>query len=243
MVRTSFLPSDDSPRLPYHIPDNAFLVVELRGVASLLRNHSVALNGFAVELAAEAEALAKEIDEAIQKWGIVTHSTGESIYAMEVDGYGNFFFGDDANVPSLISLPYLGYLQPNDPVYRSTRRLLLSNRTNPYFYGCDHAVDCPVLGGIESEDASGNAGLGRIWPLSLHTRLLTVDGDSEAADAEREAILQALVESSGGTGLMHESYWYTNSSEYTRFWFAMANSYMAEALLSLVYKRPDLLFE
>lgn len=84
--------------------------------------------------------------------------------------------------------------------------------------------------------------MGRVWPLSLHLRLLTVDDADPDADAERLAVLHTLVESSGGTGLMHESYWYSNASSYTRFWFAMANSYMGEVLLHLAETRPHLLF-
>ena len=130
-----------------------------------------------------------------------------------------------------------------DPLYLATRKLLLSNKTNPYFYGCGSMADgCDFLGGIGSEDASGNAGLGRVWPLSLCTRLLTVAGNSAEADAERLAILETLRESSGGTGLMHESYWFQDPSVYTRFWFAMANSYVGEALLSVAENHPHLLF-
>ena len=164
---------------------------------------------------------------------------------MEVDGFGNFFFGDDANVPSLLALPFNGYIHASDSLYQTTRRLLLSNETNPFYYGCGAPATCggAVLGGMGSEDASGNAGLGHVWPLSLATRLLTVWGNSSTADEERKAILHAMVESSGGTGLMHESYWYTDSSSYTRFWFAMANSYAGEAILQLAETRPDLLFE
>ncbi len=45
----------------------------------------------------------------------------------EVDGFGNFVFMDDANVPSLLSLPYLGYVTNlKDPLYLSTRNALLS---------------------------------------------------------------------------------------------------------------------
>jgi meiotically up-regulated gene 157 (Mug157) protein len=200
----------------------------------------------------------------------------------KVDGFGNYFFGDDANVPSLLALPFFGYVKATDAVYKvcmraslffslsssadslavavlslllspppsllpslqSTRKLLLSNLTNPYFYGCGTITECGngTLGGIGSEDASGNAGLGRIWALSLMTRLLTVDGDSAEADKERVAILNTLVETSGGTGLMHESYWYADSQVYTRFWFAMANSYMGEVLMHLAETRPHLLF-
>ena len=82
----------------------------------------------------------------------------------------------------------------------------------------------------------------QVWALSLCTRLLTVAGDSVEADDERLAILHTLRESSGGTGLLHESYWFEDSSVYTRFWFAMANSYLGEAILMLAETRPHLLF-
>eukprot|EP01046_Picozoa_sp_COSAG06_P008123 COSAG06_NODE_407_length_16111_cov_3.252748_15_plen_192_part_00 len=128
----------------------------------------------------QAEDLATEVKAGIDEWGVVMHSTGVKIFAMEVDGFGNFFFGDDANVPSLLALPFYGYIDASDPLYQDTRKLLLSNKTNPYFYGCGKETDgCGFLGGIGSEDASGNAGLGRVWGLSLCTRLLTVAGDSE----------------------------------------------------------------
>lgn len=246
MVRTSFLPSDDSPRLPYHIPGNAFAVVELKGAADMLRKLPPTTE-FSVDaagaLASKAVELADEIHAAVQKWGIIYHpQTGARAYAMEVDGYGNSFFGDDANPPSLLSLPFLGYLNASDSVYKATRQLLLSNETNPYFYGSGDIVN-GGLGGIGSEDASGNAGLGHVWGLSLVIRLLTIEGDGAAAEAEAVATLKALVESSGGTGLMHESFWYTDPSVYTRYWFAMANSYLGEAILSIAEAHPSWLFK
>jgi len=157
---------------------------------------------------------------------------------MEVDGFGNAFFADDANVPSLLSLPYLGYVNnaSTDPIYQATRRLLLDNTSNPYYYGPSD-VSADFVGGIGSEDASGNAGLGRVWPLSLTMRLLT-----GASDDEARAVLRTLKLSSGGTGLVHESYWFEDPTQYTRFWFAMANSHFGEAILSLAEQRPHLLF-
>ena len=178
MIRTLFMPSDDSTRLPYFVPANAFAVTELRGTARLLRN--ISSSAADTTLAQQAEDLATEVKAGIDEWGVVTHSTGAKVFAMEVDGFGNFFFGDDANVPSLLALPFYGYIDALDPLYQSTRQLLLSNRSNPYFYGCGKTEDgCGFLGGIGSEDASGNAGLGRVWGLSLCTRLLTVAGDSK----------------------------------------------------------------
>jgi len=40
---------------------------------------------------------------------------------------------DDANVPSLLALPIMGFVMRNDPVYRNTRRMLLEKEGNPYF--------------------------------------------------------------------------------------------------------------
>ena len=183
---------------------------------------------------------------------------------MEVDGYGNHFFGDDANVPSLLALPYVGYLPPTDPVYRATRQLLLDPDANPYYYGARYmgggggggggggAPSLPgrgvlggvLLGGVGSEDASGHAGLGYVWPLSLAVRLLTLGGGHGGDDDdEARAVLATLREASGGTGLMHESFWYADPRRYTRGWFAMANSAFAEAILTLAETRPHLLFE
>jgi len=252
MIRTSFLPSDDSPRLPYHIPGNAFAVVELNRTAMMLQilvKTTPAPNSLRLRMLKVADAafrLSASIDEGIHRYGVMYHAmTGEKVYAMEVDGYGNSFFGDDANVPSLLGLPYLEYTTVDDPIYLSTRRLLLSNHTNPYFYG-DGDVGAPVLGGIGSEDASGNAGLGHVWPLSLAIRLMTIDDTTPqkeiSARQEAEWILNGFVDSSGGTGLMHESFWYEDPAVYTRYWFAMANSLFSEALLLIVERHPEWVF-
>ena len=104
-----------------------------------------------------------------------------------------------------------------------------------------------------------------MWPLSLAVRLLTlgngtgtaratagggqggqrgqggIQGDDD--DDEARAVLATLREASGGTGLMHESFWYADPQRYTRGWFAMANSAFAEAILIIAETRPHLLFK
>lgn len=122
------------------------------------------------------------------------------VYAQVVDGFGNHLFADDANLPSLLGLPFIGYVDATDPVYQETRRLVLNNQTNPFYFG---SSDISLgIGGIGSEDASGNAGLGHVWALSLVARLLTIPrkGGGAAADAEAAWTLRALKDSSGGTG-------------------------------------------
>jgi len=151
LIRTLFLPSDDSVRLPYHVPGNAFAVVELRGAAAMMREMGVGhlaagaggeesaeegetegslyrqgQSDAVRDVAKDAEDLANEIAAAIEQHGVVMHSSGKRIYAMEVDGFGNFFFADDANPPSLLSLPFLGFVDAHDAIYQNTRALLLS---------------------------------------------------------------------------------------------------------------------
>ena len=237
MIRTHFLPSDDSPRFNYHIPGNAFASYELSKMADILGNISASH----LDLVAEMRALSSDIDAGIRKHGIVMHGSGKRIYAMEVDGFGNYFFADDANPPSLLSLPLIAGIDAGDKVYRNTRALVLSADTNPFYYGSSdiHSVG---IGGVGSEDASGNAGLGHVWGLSLAIRLLTIDDADPYAADEAAWVLRGLVKSSGGTGLMHESFWYSDPLVYTRHWFAMANSFLGYAVLETIEKHPDWIF-
>ena len=69
------------------------------------------------------------------------------------------------------------------------------------------------------------------------------DNDDDDDDDEARAVLATLREASGGTGLMHESFWYADPQRYTRGWFAMANSAFAEAILTIAETRPHLLFK
>lgn len=57
------------------------------------------------------------------------------IYAYEVDGLGHRNLMDDANIPSLLSLPYLcpDDVPMNDTIYQNTRRFVLST-DNPWFF-------------------------------------------------------------------------------------------------------------
>jgi len=60
-------------------------------------------------LSKKCRKLRDEIEAGIQRHGIVEHEKYGKIYAYEVDGLGKSLLIDDANVPSLLSIPYLGY--------------------------------------------------------------------------------------------------------------------------------------
>jgi meiotically up-regulated gene 157 (Mug157) protein len=112
LVRSAFRPSDDRCDLGFHVPGNAHVVVSLRGLAR------IAAEAWSdEELAARAGALADTIDAAV-----VEHGVGpDGVLWYEVDGAGGHLFMDDANVPSLLSLPYLEWRPVDDPMVVATR--------------------------------------------------------------------------------------------------------------------------
>jgi hypothetical protein len=144
------------------------------------------------------------------------------MWAYEVDGYGNALFMDDANVPSLLSLSYLGWCAPSDPVYRRTRSLVLST-DNPWF-DRGRAAE-----GIGSPHTPG----GRIWPIAITMRALTSTDDREIATC-----LRTLATTDAKTGFMHEAFDADDPAQYSRPWFAWANSLFGELMLNVATQRP-----
>ncbi|MEX1016818.1 MAG: glycoside hydrolase family 125 protein [Phycisphaeraceae bacterium] len=195
-------------------------VVELRRIATLCED---ALGQ--PDRAQRARQLADTIDAGIRSAGVVSHPACGEVFAYEVDGYGSFYFMDDANVPSLLSLPYLGYCDAEDPIYRRTRAALLS-RHNPFY----------------SEGAAGrgiggpHVGVGHIWPMSITVRAITSVDEHEIRDC-----LAQLVVTHAGTGFMHETFWKDDARRFTRRWFGWANSLFGDLILELHDRRPDLL--
>ena len=147
------------------------------------------------------------------------------IWAYEVDGFGNSLMMDDANTPSLLSLPYLGCCDTNDPTYQRTRQFVLS-LSNPYFFR-----------GKAAEGVGGpHIGLGSIWPLSIIMRALTSSDDREILQC-----LQWLRNTTANTGFMHESFFQDDPSKFSRAWFAWANTMFGELILDLADRKPLLL--
>jgi uncharacterized protein len=201
LVWSGFRPSDDACTYNYLIPANMMAIVALRGLAEMLP-----------AFAAAAKSFAGEINTAIKTYGIVN-----GIYAYEVDGLGNAIFMDDANVPSLLAAPYMGYCRKDDPVYLATRRFLLSKQ-NPFFY------EGKAANGIGSPHTPPH----HIWPISLCIQSLT-----STDHAEKLALLNTLLTTDAGTGLMHESFHKDDPHVFTRPWFAWANSLFAETVMDI----------
>lgn len=213
MVWSGFRPSDDACQFGYLIPANMFAAVVLPHLAKYARE--MYADGW---LAAEAESLARDIEFGIETYGVVDHPSYGKMYAYEVDGFGNHVLMDDANVPSLLSIPYMGYRTIDDPTYQRTRRFILSE-DNPYFYRGTFAC------GIGSPHTPGQ----HVWPIALTMQALT-----SSDPIERARIMETLVTTTADTFVMHESFHVDEPKQYTREWFAWANSLFSELVVKLI---------
>ena len=238
MVKTKFRPSDDSSEFGFLIPANAMAVVELSQVSQMLTSIGPTFNS---SLAIRAEKLIKDISAGIEKNGKIN-----GIFAYEVDGFGSFSLMDDANSPSLLALPYLGYLNKTEETYLKTRALLWS-KMNPYFYSGSVAsgISSPhtphVRQLLQKKTFLRNlADLKKnyIWPMSIITHAITSNDDNEIVQD-----LEMLKRSTAGTNFVHESFNKNNASIFTRSWFAWANTYFGELIYTLGQERPHLVFK
>ncbi|RYD82179.1 MAG: glycoside hydrolase family 125 protein [Sphingobacteriales bacterium] len=220
LICSSFRPSDDATTYPFLIPANLFAVHVLSQAAEMLVNiHQDTM------LASQCINLATEVAAALRKHEAVKHPQHGKIFAFETDGFGNHLYMDDANVPSLLSLPYLGSVSADNKVYQNTRKFILS-KSNPYFFKGKYAEG---VGGP-------HVALDMIWPLSIIMRGLTSNNDEEIKNC-----LQMLIKTHGDTGFMHESFHKDDPKNFTRSWFAWANTIFGEFVLQVYNTKPHLL--
>ena len=211
MTWSGFRPSDDACKYGYLVPSNLFAVRALKAAQKLAKLASWE------DLAAESAALGAEIEAGVRNFGLVDHPRFGRMYAYEVDGLGNANLMDDANVPSLLALPYLEVCGTEDPIYRNTRAFVLS-KENPYYYE----------GTLAKGIGSPHTPAGYIWPIALCVQAMTSIDVSEIA-----GILKTLMNTHGGTFFMHESFDPNAPEQFTRDWFAWANSMFGELIYRL----------
>ncbi|KAI0131810.1 hypothetical protein BJ170DRAFT_221870 [Xylariales sp. AK1849] len=221
LVRSAFRPSDDATILGFFIPANAMMAVELKRTANMLTGAGKNT------LAQTVSKWSETISNGIWEHGVVHHKIFGDVFAYEVDGYGSSILMDDANYPSLLALPAMGFVQPDDTTYQNTRRMLLSKQSNPYY-----------LAGREFHGIGGpHIGLSNAWPMSLLIQAQTSDNDTEISECID------LVLKSSKLGLIHESVDVNSVSSYTRSWFAWANGVFAETILDIAKRKPHLIFQ
>lgn len=213
LIASAFRPSDDATTFGFLVPSNFMAVTSLRKAAEILTavNGDTALAGGFAELAAEVEA-------ALTRHALTSHPKHGLVYAYEVDGFGGRTLMDDANVPSLLAMAYLGDVAADDVFYRNTRRLAWS-RDNPWFWS-----------GPAGEGIGGpHIGVEAIWPMSIMMRALTATDDDEILQCVAQ-----LMNTDAGTGFIHESFSRHDASVFTRPWFAWQNSLFGELVRKLV---------
>ncbi len=223
MTWSGFRPSDDACHYGYLVPANMLAVVTLARVQEL------AEQVFDDDLlAVTAREVAAQIRAGLEAHALVQHPRLGPVWAYEVDGLGNHLLMDDANVPSLLSLPYIGWCSADDPTYRRTRELVLSAE-NPYFY----------VGAAAAGVGSPHTPAGHVWPLAL-----AVQGLTATSENERGELVETLARTDGGTGLMHESFDADRPETFTRPLFSWANAMFSELVLrhcDLATHRPFVL--
>ncbi len=221
LIASVFRPSDDATTYLFLVPSNFMAVTSLKKAAEILTS----VNQRA-DLAAQCTALADEVHNALRQYAVYQHPKYGPIYAFEVDGFGNQLIMDDANVPSLLAMPYLGDVDINDPIYQNTRRFVWSE-DNPYFFR-----------GKAGEGIGGpHVGLDMPWPMSIMMRAFTSQDDNEI-----KACVQMLMDTDAGTGVIHESFHKDDANNYTRPWFAWQNTLFGELISKLVSEgKVDLL--
>lgn len=212
MTWSGFRPSDDACTYGYLVPANQFAVVVLGYLEDIISTHYQE-----TELLERVIKLKKEIQTGIETHGVIQHEIFGEIYAYEVDGRGNHLLMDDANVPSLLSLPFLDYCAVDDPRYLNTRQFILS-RANPYFFTGKEA------NGIGSPHTPAHF----VWPISL-----AVQGLTSQYESERRTLVNELIRTDAGTGMMHESFDVEAPENYTREWFSWANMMFCELVLDI----------
>lgn len=221
LIASAFRPSDDATTFQFLVPSNFFAVTSLKKAAEIL-----ATVNKKPELAEKCKNLAQEVETALKKYAIFNHPKYGQIYAFEVDGFGNQYFMDDANVPSLLAMPYLGDMDANDPIYQNTRKYVWS-KDNPYFFK-----------GTAGEGIGGpHIGYDMIWPMSIMMKAFTSRDEKEI-----QTCIKMLMDTDAGTGFMHESFNKDNPEKFTRAWFAWQNTLFGELILKQVNEgRIDML--
>ena len=165
---------------------------------------------------------------------------------------GNYNLMDDANVPSLLSIPYIGYTGAawNPSVYANTRKFVLSAQ-NRWFYGKGAGVPATSTtkySGVGSPHTFLSAGPNMVWPMAINMAGLTA-----LTKAEKEAALQMAVRSATDISFtnnngsspsingnkdqsryyMHESFNIEDPNYYTRGTFGWSAAVFAELFVQL----------
>ena len=220
LIHSMFRPSDDATVYPFLIPSNFFAHSVL-----ILLMRMINFVGMDKQFQDRVGNLMGTLENAFEQEVQGIQSKYGRIIPYEIDGFGNFSIMDDANIPSVLSLPYLTSLSIEDEAYKNTRKILLSEN-NPFFFK-----------GKAAEGIGGpHVGMDYIWPISIIMRGLTSTDDKQI-----KMCLNMLQKTHAGTGFMHESFHKDDATKFTRKWFAWANTLFGEFVWKVYKERRHLL--
>lgn len=203
LIWSAFRPSDDACELPFNVAQNAYAAAQLERLATFAEQ----------PIAARSLRIANEIRGAITNLAVFDEG-----YSYEVDGLGNSVNMDDANIPSLLSLPYLGFCDKDDEIYLKTRRFVLSEK-NPWFFSGEQV----------SHIGSPHTGAKRVWPLAMAMEIIT----SQNVEIDKLKVLAEIANKSDG---LHESVATDNLNDFTREWFSWAEMTYVDAVMTAAEK-------
>lgn len=214
LIYTLFRPSDDDTVYRYNIPNSMFIAAMMPKLKEMLQQF------FPSDSAgiARCDLIRNGVMAGMTNYGTFQHPVFGKIWAFEVDGNGNSLLIDDANVPSLLSAPYIEFCSNSDPVYQNTRRFALSSH-NPYYYEGSFGKG---IGSYHTAQMDPN----RAWPMAVIMQALTAGDESEIS-----RMLTYLNTLDAGSHFMHEGVNVNNPSQYSRSWFAWANTLFGELVM------------
>lgn len=227
LIWSGFRPSDDACVYGYLIPSNMFASVILEYIHEIMQFMSAEYSvmegdgsdgGQAEDirqLGERALTMSRIVRDAVERFGVTKVEDLGSVYAYEVDGYGQYHMMDDANVPSLLSMSYIGYRPDDAGTAANTRAYILSER-NPYYY----------RGKCASGIGSPHTPVMYIWHISM-----AMEGLTSESREEKYAVIRKMIETDGKTGLMHEGFHVDDPTCFTREWFSWANALFCELVL------------
>ncbi|KAK1830036.1 hypothetical protein QBC39DRAFT_412153 [Podospora conica] len=253
MVRSGFRPSDDACIFQLLTPSNMMFAAYLEQASAIMAGLGEKDDEEARNLTMQMRELAGTIRYGVARDAVVKHREFGDIFAYEVDGYGGANLMDDANVPSLLALPFWNYTVPAEGkttseaaeaavekaaeeeakhdfarVYQNTRKFVLS-MANPYF------AQGPVLSAV----GGPHLGPGKGWPMAATVAALTAYDDLagiKAGEDRAEVVgeqLRMILDSTDGKGVIHETVNAWAESSWTRSWFGWANGMFGELVLRI----------
>ena len=230
LIWSGYRPSDDACYYKFYIPGNMFAVATLEKLYDIF---TAIVPEEAIASLAKSKAI--QIREAIETYGTYNHPTYGKIYAFEVNGLAsdaNSLEGkllmDAANIPSLISAPWLGYCEKDNEIYLNTRSFALSD-DNPYYYIGEYASGIGDPHDMVGSSDNPHKDIPVPWHMSLAMQALTSQHYEEIL-----LCVEYMTATTAGTYVMHEAFCANNPAEYSRDYFTWPCALYAHTVITKI---------